>query len=49
MCCDISSNKAITGSKDGKIYLWEILNNNQFNLIKKYKGHNEPLVGVCFG
>ena len=49
MCCDVSGGKALTGSKDGKVYLWSIDDHGKFTLIKKYKGHSEPLVGVCLG
>jgi WD40 repeat protein len=49
MCCDVSQNKVLTGSKDGKVYLWNVNDDGLFSLQKKYKGHTEPIVGVCLG
>ena len=49
MCCDISGNQALTGSKDGKIYLWSFDELGKFKIAKKYKGHEQPIVGVCLG
>ncbi len=49
MCSDVSGDKVLTGSKDGKVYLWLVNSNGSFSIIKKYKGHTEPLVGVCLG
>jgi hypothetical protein len=49
LCSDVSGDKVLTGSKDGKVYLWSLDKNFNLKIVKKYKGHSEPLVGVCLG
>lgn len=55
-CDTFNQQVMITGSKDGKIYLWHIAkseseegSNLEFSLVKKYKGHVGGIVGLNIG
>ena len=57
-CSDLNpKNYLVTGSKDGKILLWKISNNDleepdttpDITLLKKYKGHLSHVIGLSIG
>lgn len=49
-CCDFFRDTMVTGSKDGKLFVWKFnTEQNQFEIIKKYKAHSEAIAGLSMG